>query len=482
MTYDYVRRLQLCVRCRTQWRFGIAWPEGFVCIQCIHRATKIRGTCPLCEKERLLVGRGGASEPTCVDCAGISTGFRCRRCGKEDRMWYSETCLACSLDQRLRLVLGTGGTVPAELVPLLERLVAMENPIAGLTWLNKSAVRERLQALGRGEVPLTHEGIDRLSGQQGREFLRELLVEVGTLPYRDKYLAAFRAWVPRRLATISEPDINREIRIFIAWHHERELVVRAGAGRLEASRANRARDSIDGAVRLLRFLAARGRTLAELTQEDVDAWFAEASHPFVALEYLVFAISHRRCQRLQLPQSRRVISAGTPLKKLTEIVARLIGDESLELGDRVAGLLVLLFAQTVTRVAGLRVAALSVTDGEMAVNLGQHPVTLPEPVARVFSRYLARRINTGTTNTETDFLFPGRRPGQHMTAFQLTKHMNAIGITKAERQGALTHLVNEAPAAVVAKATGYSLGSTAARSVLFGADWARYAALKSASN
>jgi hypothetical protein len=60
--------------------------------------------------------------------------------------------------------------------------------------------------------------------------------------------------------------------------------------------------------------------------------------------------------------------------------------------------------------------------------------------------------------------------------------MNALGITRTERQGALTHLVNEAPAAVVAKATGYSLGSTAARSVLLGPDWARYAALKSSAS
>ncbi len=52
-------------------------------------------------------------------------------------------------------------------------------------------------------------------------------------------------------------------------------------------------------------------------------------------------------------------------------------------------------------------------------------------------------------------MFPGRRAGAHVTAFQLTKRLNVFGITKFERQGALTHLVNEAPASVVAKATGY---------------------------
>jgi hypothetical protein len=40
--------------------------------------------------------------------------------------------------------------------------------------------------------------------------------------------------------------------------------------------------------------------------------------------------------------------------------------------------------------------------------------------------------------------------------------------------------VSEVPAAVVARATGYSLEATSARAQLFGADWATYAALKSA--
>jgi hypothetical protein len=460
VTYDYVRRLQRCVRCGHELRFGIASPEGFVCIGCIDRATKLRGRCPGCGDERLLVGRDPAGAPICRDCAGIATCFVCRHCGKEDEAWYSHTCLACSLSIRLRRVLGDGGGVPAALEPLYRRLVAMEHPIAALTWLNKPAVRQRLQALAGGQVPLTHDGLDQLEGAQGKEFLRELLVEVGVPAPRDKYLAAFRAWVPKRLAAIPEPDINREIRLFIAWREERELAVRAESGRLDAGRVNRARDAIDSGVSFLRLLAGRGRCLGEAGQEDLDAFFATARRPFGATDYLVFAIGHRRCRRLELPRRPRQCSHGTPLPALAPIVATLLEDEALELADRVAGLLVLLFAQSFTRFAGLRLGALTCSDGEVAVNLGAHPVPLPAAVASIFSRYLERRVNTGTTNTATDFLFPGCRPGQHVTAFQLTKRMNALGITKAERQGALTHLVNEAPAAVVAKATGYSLGST----------------------
>jgi hypothetical protein len=257
--------------------------------------------------------------------------------------------------------------------------------------------------------------------------------------------------------------------------------VRAEAGRLDAGRVNRARDAVDSGVCFLRFLAGRGRSLGDAGQEDLDAFFATARRPFGATDYLVFAIAHRRCGPLVLPRRARQSSPGTPLPELQRLVATLLEDESLQLADRVAGLLVLLFAQSVTRLAALRVGAVTEHDSELSVNLGAHPVPLPEPAAALFTRYLAQRTRTGTTNNATDFLFPGGRPGQHVTAFQLTKRLNALGITKAERQGALTHLVNEAPAAVVAKATGYSLGSTAARSVLFGPDWAHYAALKSSA-
>jgi hypothetical protein len=69
-------------------------------------------------------------------------------------------------------------------------------------------------------------------------------------------------------------------------------------------------------------------------------------------------------------------------------------------------------------------------------------------------RYSAKRWNMTTTNTGTDFLFPGGRPGEHMIAMQLCIRLNRLGITRTERQGALTHLLSEVPAAVVAKATG----------------------------
>jgi hypothetical protein len=86
-----------------------------------------------------------------------------------------------------------------------------------------------------------------------------------------------------------------------------------------------------------------------------------------------------------------------------------------------------------------------------------------------------------TTNTRTEWLFPGGRPGEHIVALQLRFRLGQLGITKAERQGSLTYLLSEIPAPVVAKLTGYNSATTAAKAAQTGTDWARYVALKRAS-
>ncbi len=479
MTYE--RPAKLCCRCEKHWRFGFNWPEGYVCRSCVTRAVKIHGRCPRCRVERLLVGRDDDGRAICVDCAGITTCFTCSTCGAEGQQWFTRTCLACSLNRRLAALLDDGsGQVSVALRPLFERLTASANPIGPLTWLNKAAVRRRLTDLADGSVPLTHEGIDTMAGMQGREFLRELLIDTGLLPPRDKYLAAFATWRARRLDSIAEPATRAEISTYLAWRHMRDLTVRSEAGRLTASATGTARDQTDAAVRFLGFLSDRGLLLSTARQSDIDDWFATASNPFMALDFITWARRRRRCGRLKVPTKQPKSSPGCPPARLAEITRRLLTDEDVALGDRVAGLVVVLFAQQVARVSELRLSDLVQTDGELLLQLGPEPVVLPPPMAELLSRYADERWNMTTTNTGTDFLFPGGRPGEHIIAMQLRHRLGRLGITKAERQGSLTHLLSEVPAAIVAQATGYSSGTTATRAAQAGTEWAGYAALKRA--
>jgi hypothetical protein len=316
----------------------------------------------------------------CVTCAGIPRSFICTTCGQEAQQCYAQTCFSCSLERRLRRVLDDGGgRVAPALAPLFDSLRAMANPVAGMSWLRKPEVETRLRSLAEATTPLTHEGIDTMAGPQGREFLRELLIDTGLLPPRDKYLAAFKAWCPGRLASIADAATRTEISLYLAWRHTKDLTVRSEARQLTASAANVARDQTDAAVRFLDYTAGRGRRLSELGQGDIDDWFAHASNPKGAVDFLAWALRSRRCGRLKLPAAPKRSLPGCPASRVAEIVRRLLHDDTILLGDRVAGLIVLLFAQHVTRVAQLQLSDLAELDGQLLLRLGPDPVVVPNP-------------------------------------------------------------------------------------------------------
>ena len=313
-----------------------------------------------------------------------------------------------------------------------------------------------------------------MAADQSREHLRELLQATGILSMRDKYLAAFETWMQHRLATIDDPAARGEIERYLSWRQARVLRIRANAGPLPAQAANTARDQTDAAVRFLHYLRLdRRRSLTELTQADVDDWFAFASNPGGARDFLAFAIGRRRCPQVKIPEHPRRSSPGCAPERLATISQRLLTDETVDLVDRVAGLLVVLLAQPVTRIVSIETRHVIEDENGLVLRIGVDPFPVPDAL-----EVLLRRLIDARPTTDTPYLFPGRRPGQHLTAAMLTMRLNRLGITRLERQGALSRLVAEVPSSIVARATGYSLEASARRSAQGGSEWATYAALK----
>jgi site-specific recombinase XerD len=400
----------------------------------------------------------------------------------EAKHYYTTTCFHCSLRRRLAMILddGTGCLAPA-LQPLADAIAGVAAPEQVMAWVGKPAVQRRLSQLATGEVPLTHDGIDTLEGPQGREYLRELLIDTGLLERRDKYLAAFAAWCPKRLASIEDEVARRDVEMYLNWRHMRDLRVRSEAGRLTATAANMARDTTDSGVRFLAFLALRGQVLAQARQEDLDEFFASQRSAENARDFITWAIKRRRCPKLVLPTPKRTHNAGCPPEQVAELAQRLLADESLSLGDRAAGLIVVLFAQPVTRVCALRTEHVREEAGRMLLELGPEPVEVPPPAASVIATYASDRWHMRTANKTSDWLFPGVRPGEHVIPMQMRHRLRQIGIDQSVRKGALDYLISEVPSAVVARVTGYNAGTTAARAKLAGGEWASYVRLKQAA-
>jgi hypothetical protein len=191
---------------------------------------------------------------------------------------------------------------------------------------------------------------------------------------------------------------------------------RAERSNIAPSVRRNAADQIKYATTFLTWLDTRDRTLAFCRQSDIDAWYAENAEYARAQvrTFLAWAMQSRQCSRsLSLPAGK--ISRQAPMAEEARLAAlrRLLLDTDVPPLLRVAGLIVLLYAQPLTRIVQLTVDDL-LRDGETVfLRLGDPPSPVPEPVAALVLDYIAARDNMNTaTNRDSRWLFPGRRAGQ----------------------------------------------------------------------
>ncbi|MFC8668025.1 hypothetical protein [Streptomyces sp. NPDC057199] len=137
------------------------------------------------------------------------------------------------------------------------------------------------------------------------------------------------------------------------------------------------------------------------------------------------------------------------------ILRRALNDDSLPLRARVAAVLVLLYAQPATCIVHLTVDDILDDGATAAVRPGDPPSPLPGPVADLMRAYIqSRRHLPYASSRSSQWLFPGRRPGQPMNPVSLQVHLREIGVpSQSGRTSAIRQLVLQAPAPVIAKAS-----------------------------
>jgi integrase len=428
-----------------------------------------------------LPGGGPQEAPTCIGCSGITEVLVCRTCGADDDFRTLIQCRRCSLRNRLDRLFddGTGGVNP-ELVSFVDALAAMEVPRGGLSWLSRRATSERIRAIATGQVPLSHDGLDTLAMSNGREHLRELLVTHGILPVRDRYLAAHGRWTLSRLASIEVPAERRLIAAYLRWHHGPRLLRLAESGELTESRYSVVRAQTNIAVKLLVWLRGRQTNLVNSTQGDIDAWFAAGpSTRLHSRSFLSWAVRTHRRAPLELPSDRpaapRPIAEGERL----DLLEHFLVDEGIDLVDRVAGCLVLLYALPVTRINRLRMSDFEGKDGDHVMRINDDLVPVPDELGALVAALADERRNvTGAGHPDSDWLFPGGRAGQPIEPDQLAERLNRHGVTRAARTAALDALLATVPAPVLAKLIDRRPWRVAQRTKLLGTDWRKYVALR----
>jgi hypothetical protein len=356
------------------------------------------------------------------------------------------------LDQRLRALLGDAdGVVPSELELVHRTLAATDPPRAGLKWLARSSAAAVLADLGAGTRPLSHQALDELLPDKAIDHLRSILVAAGCLPARDERLARLERWIAQTIATIDDPDDQRLLRAFAGWHLLGRLRRRLGDGHATAEQVARVRGSLRAAIQLLAWLRSSGRTLAGCRQANIDRWLASGSRTrHNARDFLCWTVARR-----------------------------LLCDTDLDPADRVAGLLVLCYAQPATTISRLTLDRITHDPGGVHLLLGSSPALLPNPLADLVLELAATRKGHATVGSPptSPWLFPGGTPGRPIGAGRLTIRLGRLSIpTRPGRAAALLDLATQLPVGVLARLLGISPGAANSWRTSAGGTWSGYAA------
>ena len=429
---------------------------------------------------------GVADGHTCADCAGIPVTHACADCGTEDKLYEKGRCARCSLRCRARNLLSAGtGTIAPPLAGVLEAITAARQPRSALNWLRKGAGSGLLADVAAGRLAITHEALDGCPHRRAADYLRHMLTANGALPPRNEELARAAQWLNTLLGTIEPAADRRLVQAYATWHVMRRL--RAAAGRDDRPRTPtaQARNNVRAAATLLTWLRGRGTELSACRQSDIDRWLRTGPAARLARDFLAWAASRGHCRPLTIPAATRATGPAISQDQRWAHVARLLHDTALEPTDRVAGCLLLLYGQPLTRIAAMTTSQISSRADQTFILLGRHDVPAPGPLADAIHQLISHgRSHRGAGSPAAGtWLIPGHMPGRPITPSRLGERLRAIGIyAQTGRRAALLDLAAQLPAAVLADLLGLHETTAAKWIHQAGGDWTSYAAELSRSH
>ena len=472
------RATSRCARCGLDRPAAARWPEGPVCDTCYTSALRRRGACTACGQQRRLIAPPGPGAIMCADCAGLPLTHLCALCGVEDKLFEKGRCARCSLHSRAWDLLAGTETVPG-LTVVVQAIAAARNPYSALNWLRTGSAAVILAEVAAGRTALTHQALDVHPNRRAADYLRHILAAGGVLPARDEALARIELWSREVLDAIDEPADRRVVQAYLTWQVLRRLRRRSETGARPRIVTGGARHQVLAVVAFLAWLRRNGLTLASCGQGDVETWLATGPAAYDVRDFLAWAAARKHCLTLQIPGPQRKAGTATDPGQRWELVHRLLHDATLDLTDRAAGCLLLLFGQHLSRIAAMTTSQIITRDNLVLVRFGQHEVPVPDGLARILTDLIAAgRSHTGTGSPIiTPWLFPGGMPGQPITASRLGERLRTLGIRAMPgRRAALIDLAAQLPAAILADSLNLSPGTAVRWMHQAGADWNRYAA------
>ena len=201
---------------------------------------------------------------------------------------------------------------------------------------------------------------------------------------------------------------------------------------LGSGELSRAKAELRSGAAFLDWLSERGRDLGACSQTDVDAWLAgERPDRHIARQFARWAMAQKLMPRLEFPAGHR----GGPTPPIVdrgrlELTSRLLDDQTTSARDRLAGILVAVYAQPISRVARLSLEDITLSDSDTTIRLCDTPVALPGPIADAAREWLDQRNSAmPPMAAPSSWLFPGNPPSRPIGELTLSRRLKRIGIT-----------------------------------------------------
>ncbi|MGP3756898.1 hypothetical protein [Streptomyces sp. IBSNAI001] len=406
----------------------------------------------------------------------------CERCGAVTRLFHRGMCPNCARDRSLREVFaGTDGRIRPELQGVVDLLRTLDGRTV-LRWVHKTpARRAAFRALATATGPVTHESLDVFADEAMAEHLRALLVAHDLLAVRDEHLARIEKWLPKVLGRLPDAGERRLVERWARWQPLRRLHRQPAHSPTSAGQACGIRQEIRAVVRLLEWLNGQGHSLAACTQHHIDDYLATGSAERLRIRsFLHWTSRHQHTRALTAPfytssLAADIVAADTRWR----LVHRLIQEPGLDVRDRTAGLLLLLFAQPPSRICALTRDDVLDDGATLRLRLGTHPAEIPPPLDTMVRELMrhpggkAHRLEPGPSR----WLFPGARTGRPMEPVSMSRRLKALGIRpRPARNASLMDLAAELPAIIFSRLLGFSEQTAANWTAESGGEDAAYGA------
>jgi hypothetical protein len=505
--------LETCLHCGRRRSVGHRTPDGPHCPSCpsLPRLTcficgettpcglsRVTGKpwCPECQRRSAVcsacgrhaaVVSGTLTDPLCADCTAPAAWLDCPICSDPNHP-HPGQCARCLINRRLDELMGPrSDSLPPGLQALRRNIATAEHTITAMRWLTKPSIAPVLSDLATGRLQLTHQALDELPDNQPLAHLRQTLVAVGALPERDEVRLRLEKALTRLLASQYDTERRKLLHRYLIWNLLRRLRSRNNGQPTTRQQSLLTRRLARGAVVFLDWLHAHDLTLGACQQADLDRWLTDESATYREETGRLIRWAHaNKLTPVHIAATRW----NGPSQLLDHqhrwgVARRLLHDDDLKPEDRLAGLLVLLYAQGTTAISLMTVEQIHDDDHEVRLQLGHVPIHLPEPVATLARTVAANRKGHATIGalTPSSWLFPGGQPGRPISSTHLTQRLNNLGISPSQaRSTALFQLATEIPAAILARTLGIHTDVAVTWQRHSAGDWTTYAAEVSRRN